>query len=560
MKTHHIVLILGMGGLAFFILYSYLNFFAPLRFNSPDETANYFFINLFSEQSRIWTFEPTNFLLDGIVHPRSIQVINDFLVPGGFLGMIFIYGIAAKLITPALTVYLTPLFAVIASWAFFAMVKKYLGERYGLLAWLLLLVHPAWWYYTSRGLLPNVLFLSLLIISVYFIIILPFAERRRRAGLDAGGLIIGNLDWISAGLFLGLALFVRPAEAPWIWLAGAALIVMNYKKIKWVRVAAFAAAAFLIFSPTLILNNYLYGGALRTGYNAAAIQASVSAVDAAVRETTSEGVAFTALKSMILPFGFEPRNILNNFVDYMLLFTWAYSAFCLAGIALAVVRGFRRKLYRGFWQYIIIFGLVTTCLIAVYGSWEFSDNINPFKTTIGNSYLRYWLPSFVLGIPLAVWFMRETIGRIKSRVIKTTAFVAIVIAFVVLGASTAMWGEDEGLVYVRKNLWRYEAVAERVMQITPDDALIVTDRSDKIFFPERKIVYPFRGRDSYEIFSKMYFAVPLYYYGVAFSEDELADINARVLLPLKLRLRELEYFDNEALYIFDYLFSDETNS
>ncbi|NIS38022.1 hypothetical protein GWN26_03965, partial [Candidatus Saccharibacteria bacterium] len=112
----------------FFILFSCLNYTAPQRFNSPDETANFFFITKFSQEWRLWAYEPANYYLENRVHPRSIQIVDDFLVPGGFLGLPLLYGLIAKVITPGLTIYLTPLFAVLGGLAWFAIVRKYFNK------------------------------------------------------------------------------------------------------------------------------------------------------------------------------------------------------------------------------------------------------------------------------------------------------------------------------------------------------------------------------------------------------------------------------------------------
>src|SRR3989338_2867794 len=60
------------------------------KLNSPDETANYFFIKQFAQSGELSVREELN-LVSPIVHQRSVNVRGDQLVPGGFIGLILLY-------------------------------------------------------------------------------------------------------------------------------------------------------------------------------------------------------------------------------------------------------------------------------------------------------------------------------------------------------------------------------------------------------------------------------------------------------------------------------------
>ncbi|MBU0649216.1 hypothetical protein KJ969_03935, partial [Patescibacteria group bacterium] len=240
-------------------------------------------------------------------------------------------------------------------------------------------------------------------------------------------------------------------------------------------------------------------------------------------------------------------------------FNWWHALFWAAGLGLAAWRFFRKKLNFQQIQYIIIFGLVSFWLIVVYGSWNFFDNIDPTKITIGNSYLRYWLPSFVLATPIIALAGVALNKFLKTLSLKIVWLVFFFMLFSILGVWTCFYGEDEGLVHVRANLWRYESIAESVLELTPDDAIIITDRSDKIFFPYRRVVCGFENPDVQDALETMYFLAPLYYYGVTFPHEDLIRLNEDTFAPNNLQLRRLESFDNESLYIFDYI-KDETSA
>jgi len=574
-KKHHIALILGIGGLGFFILFSGLNFTAPLRFNSPDETANYFFIEQLAENNSIRYFEDANYYLDGRVHPRSIQVVNGYLVPGGFLGIILIYGLLGKIITSGLTIYLTPLFSVLAMFAWYAIIKKYFNKWVALLSALLVGAHPAWWYYTARGLLPNVLFVSLAILSVFFILVRPIKnwqkKKKPKKKKKEQNWFLENIDWLVGGIFLAGSLMVRPSEIIWMMIIGLGLVMFNYKKINWLGLIIFLITTVIVFSPIFFLNNHFYGSPFKTGYqdinNRIVTEEDIGDESLERPVTTSEVVEepvanrwVQGVKTLILPFGFSARNIWNNFVNYHIKFNWWYTVLWAAGLIFMAVQLGRKKISWPQAQLIIFFGVVSFWLVIVYGSWQFSDNINVGKVTIGNSYLRYWIPSFVLATPVIAYLLYH-VGRIfKFHALQVIWAILIIAAFGAMGTTTTIFGEDEGLRYVRNHLWRYERISERVVELTEDNAIIITDRSDKIFFPKRKIVYPFMAEATYDLLPKMYFVAPTYYYSVALTEGAVEYLNNGILAKKGMRMEKIESFDNEALYIFKYLMmSNESN-
>jgi hypothetical protein len=289
--------------------------------------------------------------------------------------------------------------------------------------------------------------------------------------------------------------------------------------------------------------------------------------DLETKPTTSEVVQtsawagyFEKAKNYVLPFGFVARNIWNNFLNYCILFQWWFTIFWVGGLVLFAVQLVRKKIKWEQAQYVIIFGVVSLWLITVYGSWNFHDNIDPSKVTIGNSYLRYWLPSFVLATPIMAWLAMNIKKFLKIKTLQIIWLVFVVLYFAILGTWTTFWSEDEGLAHVQKHLWRYESVAQKVFEVTEDDAIIITDRSDKIFFPERRIAYPLQNEAMYNILETMYFVAPPYYYGVAFTQDALDHLNDTVFNERNLFLERIESFDNEALYMFKYFKQDESSS
>jgi len=69
---------------------------APHLWNSPDETAVAYFVKSFSTMNRLWVVEPYNIFGPGVVHPRSIIALGDYMVPAFFYGSIYFFGTLAN--------------------------------------------------------------------------------------------------------------------------------------------------------------------------------------------------------------------------------------------------------------------------------------------------------------------------------------------------------------------------------------------------------------------------------------------------------------------------------
>src|SRR3989339_415907 len=185
-------------------------------FVSPDETANAWFIQQFASQGTFRSFDALNLDLQGLVHPRSMIVISGWMMPVGFLGLSTLYGVMSALLGTSVLAFLTPACALLAVFAFRQLVKQWFDEQIANSSTIILLVHPALWYYTARGLMPNVLFVSLLVFALYA----WFVGFRNR-----------TLSVFLSGLFVGLAAFVRASEVYWIGLVCLVLIVAFWKSL-----------------------------------------------------------------------------------------------------------------------------------------------------------------------------------------------------------------------------------------------------------------------------------------------------------------------------------------
>src|SRR3989344_6071631 len=210
-----------------FLFYSFLAFKSPGKFTSPDETANFYFIKQFAGNLSFKVAEPLNGTVP-IVAPRSIMVQKDGLAPGSFLGMPLFYGIVGWFFGQWIILFLTPLFSVIAVFVFYKLINLIFDRRTAMISAALMAVHPAFWYYTARGMFHNALFLDLLIVGFYFIAKVLIQNSANYPGLAEAKPRAGKLqtaNYFLAGLFIGIAVAVRTSEVIWIAVLLLAIVI-----------------------------------------------------------------------------------------------------------------------------------------------------------------------------------------------------------------------------------------------------------------------------------------------------------------------------------------------
>ncbi|MEY4745017.1 MAG: hypothetical protein RL272_962 [Candidatus Parcubacteria bacterium] len=528
---------------AFFAAYAFLPFSAPHRYNSPDETSNAFFSRYFSQHGTLWYLEPLNLVMqDGLVHPRSVRVVDNFLVPGGFLGLPMLYGGLAKILGPSIIPFLTPFFAVLAATAFAFLSARWLGARGGLIAGAALLLQPAWWYASSRTMQPNVLFAAFAIFSAAMFFrapVLAAVERRTADGLR----LLRVADGAIAGILMACALAVRLSEAYWLALGALILVGVCRKRVPWGRLAAFAVTAVLAIVPLLIMNQAVYGSPVATGYGTG------FSVPAGELPQGMGSALLGPLRPFLFPLGFAPRTALANFWMYGIAFYWWWSVLVACGVAAYALSRRRARLA---WSpaakaFAAASAAVVVWLVLFYGSWRVQDNPDPDAVTIGSSYLRYWLPAFVLSTVPVAWLAASATERLAKR----TRAAVLASAFILAAASSAsdvFWAPGEGLLAVRANLIRYDAIVREIVAKTPARSLIVVDRADKYVFPDRPVITPLRAETTYAALGTLKRFASLYYFGITFPDADLAYLNGRKLPPLGLAIEPVETFGAETLY------------
>lgn len=105
------------------------------------------------------------------------------------------------------------------------------------------------------------------------------------------------------------------------------------------------------------------------------------------------------------------------------------------------------------------------------------DNINGLPT-LGNSFLRYTLPLVPL-IAIGSAYAADVLRRVSRRgavlAIGLTAFLAC------YGIAYALSGDQESILATRRELARYHQIYAMTDGVIPEHAIIISERSDKIF-------------------------------------------------------------------------------
>ena len=137
------------------------------------------------------------------------------------------------------------------------------------------------------------------------------------------------------------------------------------------------------------------------------------------------------------------------------------------------------------WLILSIWTTASLCL--VYGQGLYQDHVRLNEVSIGNSFLRYLLPVSVISAFALGWIVNRL--RLRFGQIGTAGGAFIISLLVLFGIWTAFVRDDEGLKQDRLELARYSSVRQAAIEEIPGST-VISDRSDKIFFPAFRVTSP----------------------------------------------------------------------
>jgi len=589
------LIIVSLLALIFFISTSSFNYLTQdkdyIKWSSPDETANYFFTREFAQTGQLAFFDPAGVIGNNLLMPRSVRNDFGFIKPVSFLGMILIYGYLASFLGTAIIPFLTPLFAALGLIIFYLITRRLFGNRVALWSAVLLATFPVYVYYTVRSMFHNVLFIVLLLAAVYLFML---AGRRSEAPAERWRVFKWNWPirhWLEfllaggAGLFVGLAVITRTSEI--IWLAPVFILILIFygRRLGLIKIMLMVAGLLLPLIPVAYYNQILYGVFWHGGYNE--MNRSLDDIAQTGGSFWSQLARgdFGAFRSyfsqvfhQVFYFGFKFDQSVLMFRHYVVdMFPELFYA-GLLGLLIMVGQLFRNFQKKHLF-YLLGWLILSALLVFYYGSWKFNDNPDLTHFTIGNSYTRYWLPIYLGLIPLAAlalvrvtrtlcaWISRKTDGGAdrlaRLRFISILGLQALAVVAVSLSSIIfVLYGSEEGLSYLYYNSKQEEANTKIIWSLTPADSVIITQYSDKFFWPERRVIMgTIPANEMFAAAAKLLPFYPVYYYNFYLDATDLNYLNGRKLPPYGLEMRLLRRADLKfGLYQLEYKQSETATS
>lgn len=496
-KKQIIFFILGIFILClFFYFYNYFNIknnYNPPVFNSPDETSNYFFTKNFAQNNEI--AKTLNYNkneiqnISELLHPRSIAVNNFNLIPISFIGLILIYGTIAKIFGIWIIQYLTPIFAILCIIFLYLIIKQIFDKKTAIISSLLVLINPGFWYSSSKLLIHNVLFVSLLTVSYYFLI-LSIKNKK----------IIYFMFW---GFFLALSLITRSSEFVWIFM-GIILIMIFYKQKINYKIIITGIVLIITIFPVFYFNKIHSGKYTKFSYTE---NVDKSIVQPGISNSKNINI-FTKTYNILFPFGINIKNISYVVYHFFLKLNWAFCLLLALSILILVLK--RKNLTKKELTFILLWFLISLYLFIYYGSWIISDNAVTNSITIGSSYIRYLLPFFIISSVL----IAISINKLKTN--KLTIIITSILIGIFANISYSMVYENgiDSEKNINKNINNFYNLKNLIIEKTENNSIILTNRSDKFIFPERNVVY-LNDFDIYNYGDLQKFQnikIPLYYF------------------------------------------------
>jgi len=457
---------------------------------SPDETANAVSAMVFSEKT---TFKLNWDFTDQFswAHPRSFVPLagQAAMVPIGFLGMPLILALFAKLFGIYGVLLFTPFLVMATLWALYKSLPKDWSETVKLLCLAIWLSFPTVILYSNRSAFAQLVVVCLAIWIWWLLNPLRFS-------LTKGD--FNYLAIITAGILCGLVGIIRPVELIWVLpVAACSYFVQrttyNVHRTTWyvIRSCLFFVVPFVLICLIGAIVGYkTYGQWFVSGYQIRTPVISVAQDAPAVRDV--KDVAAVSVLD-VLPFEFHPRNILWNMKNYYGIFLWPWTLVLVIALGLWIYDLKKQKtlLPKGAWG-IFALAWTATFVLFFYGNGLYQDYFVPNRVSLGNSFLRYTLP---LSVVLSISAGYVMVKLWKHWSLKALA-VCLAVGLIAFGQWTATVRDDEGVVAVEQELARYSQIKNKMLTLQVRMDAILSERSDKIFFPEFMAVSPMPDKQS----------------------------------------------------------------
>ncbi|MFA5126563.1 MAG: hypothetical protein WC465_01000 [Patescibacteria group bacterium] len=451
-----------------------------LIFNWPDANANYFSAKVLAEEHTFKVFEPLNLSTDNLLHTRSLNVIDGFLLPMTWLPNIAIFALFFALLGAFGVLLLTPLLSAAIVFLVYKILELvFQDKRLAFFASLLFWPLAPWFYFSQLAMLTNILFIFLVVLAAFL-----FAKK----------------SYWSASLFLSLSLMCRPTELVWLLLSFVCLFYWQRRQFSRQQLISSVLVFAAVVLAGLYLNKIVYGSYFSFGY--INFQDKTLPTEILDRQTN----VFAWLKAIFIPFGFNLKLIVYNFAKYFVKLVWPYIILALFGLFYWFKNRRSEKLWSG---YLVLNIIIFVFILLFYGSWDLADPLVKNLNFISSSYVRYFLPLYILLLPWAAHALSVWSKHARWPKVLVWPLLIILAAFSLYSAYGAKY---DGLFKHQQYLAGYWQEFSLVKNLAPQGSVIVTERADKIFFPYYKVVVPQGDLPLWPRLAKIVEQVPIYYY------------------------------------------------
>ena len=466
-KTKKYNLIFLCLAIVFFLLYSYTALatwlpnwltFKHLIFNWPDANANYFFAQLFADTGSFRLVEILNGIGENIIHTRSMNIVDLYMVPVTFLPALTIFSLGFKLLGGVGILFLTPLLATLTVYFVYRLAIYLFDIDLAFLIALLLFPLAPWLYFSNVVMLPTILFIFLLVAGF-----LSFAKYVQKQTW---------WYWLLTSLLLSLAILVRPTEILWVSILIIFVFILNRRYLNWQNIVSAVVTFGFLGWVALWLNKLTYGGYFSIGY---------LSFEGGSNEL-GQSNTLNPLKLLIAPFGFDLWLIIKNFYKYFFEIVVVHFILAIAGVVYLLSK---RKVDRVWKYYFIVAKIISILILIYYGSWYLADPLVLELNKISISYVRYFLPLYILILPLTALALRNIFWRQKK--IKWLAPV-IILFLTVISLKVAFYSTNDGLFATQRTLRTYYTQYRLVSERVEEDSIIISERSDKVFWPKYRVI------------------------------------------------------------------------
>ncbi len=429
------------------------------------------------------------------LHPRSYTASGEALVPVGFLGWPWLLAQFNRFLPFVVLPWFASILAISGALPWYGLLRRKFGDWAAWWGTALAWFFPPVLLYSNRALFSHIPQISGALWTVWLLVKIEELEWSRWSK---------RVVQLLAGVVFGLALSFRPIEAVWL-VPMAGLLVSRFRRLPRVDWLCVGVGAVIGLVPLLIAQAATYGQWFQIGYW---IQANTD--PSAIYQPSSAAVAVRPWYLAFAPYGLHPKNVWWNIRSFFLTLLWPWlvaSLFSMIYLIWRVRTTSQAKLVkwrqiiiheRRFWVSVVVLCVAAGWLLAIYGSGLYFDHIQAGAVTLGNSFLRYTLP---IGFA-AAWLFASVASTLKSGQLPRQIFVLAASGLLLASGYLAFFHDNENLFMTRNELVRYATIREAANQAFRPGDVILSDRSDKIFFPQLRGVSPMPSPDQLSAFTE----------------------------------------------------------